>query len=91
MIIVSHSMEDIAKYASKVLVINQGEVFAYDSVESVFGMSFELEKMGLSIPVVTKMMLELKRKGYPVDTSAFAAEAAVKSLLPLLLKGGDKC
>ena len=86
-IIVSHSMEDIARYASKVLVLNEGEVYAYDTVNKVFKMSAELEMMGLSIPVVTKMMLKLNGEGYAVDTTAYTSEAAVASLLPLLKKG----
>lgn len=83
-IIVSHSMEDIAKYTSKVLVLNEGELFAFDTVENVFHMSEQLEQMGLAIPVVTKIMLELSKKGYNVNKDAFTSEAAVASLLPLL-------
>ena len=83
-IIVSHSMEDIAKYASKVLVLNEGEVFAYDSLEKVFMRAQELENMGLAIPVVTKIMQEISDKGYDVNRLAFTAEAAVSSLMKLL-------
>jgi len=90
-IIVSHSMEDIAKYASRVLVIKDGEVYAYGGVKEIFRMSDELETMGLSIPIVTKIMLELKRRGYAVDSSVFTVKSAVESLLPLLGKGGEKC
>lgn len=85
-IIVSHSMEDIAKYASKVLVLNEGEVFAYDAVEEVFKLSDALETMGLDIPVATRIMLELKRRGYDVDTSVYTPEGAADALLKKLSK-----
>ena len=91
-IIVSHSMEDIARYASKVLVINDGEIFACDTVQEIFKMSDALEGMGLSIPVVTKIMLELSRRGFEVDSSAFTAESAVSSILSLLRgEGSIRC
>ena len=89
-IIVSHSMEDIAKYASKVLVIKNGEIYACDAVQEIFKMSDALEGMGLSIPVVTKIMLELSRRGFDVDSSAFTTENAVRSLLSLLKAEGVK-
>lgn len=85
-IIVSHSMEDIARYATKVLVLNEGELYAYDKVENIFMLSEELEKMGLAIPVATRIMIQIGKKGYDVSQSVFTAEEAVESLLPLLRK-----
>ena len=89
-IIVSHSMDDIAKYAEKVIVINEGALFCYDRAEKVFEMSDELAKMGLAIPTVTNIMLKLKEKGFDLNTGVYTVEAAAKVLTAALLKGGGK-
>lgn len=88
-LLVSHSMEDVAKYADRVLVMNQARIFCYDKVQEVFSRAEELEKIGLNIPQITKIMLELSKKGYPVDPRVYTVEQAAAQLLPLLKKGGD--
>lgn len=88
-LLVSHSMEDIAKYAPKVLVMNKASVFAYDMVEAVFGRASELEKLGLSVPQVTKICMKLAEMGYPVPPDAYTVEQAKEHILSLLgRKGG---
>lgn len=61
-ILVSHSMEDIAKYCNNVLVMNKSKLFCFDSVDNVFKRGVELEKLGLSIPQVSKMFNKLGEK-----------------------------
>ncbi|MEG1985249.1 MAG: energy-coupling factor transporter ATPase [Oscillospiraceae bacterium] len=88
-ILVSHSMDDIAKYCNKVLVMNEGSLFAYDETAAVYSRSDELEKMGLAIPTVTGIMLALKRRGFDVDAGVYNVQDAVKAF-KCALKTGDK-
>ncbi|QEY34839.1 energy-coupling factor transporter ATPase [Caproiciproducens galactitolivorans] len=85
-LLVSHSMEDIARTADRVLVMNAGHAAMFDTTENVFACDRELEKMGLRVPQITKIMAVLKAKGYPVGT-ALTVEQALKELIPLLGKG----
>nr|WP_319489964.1 energy-coupling factor transporter ATPase [uncultured Caproiciproducens sp.] len=88
-LLVSHSMEDIARTADRVLVMNSGKVAMFDKTENVFARDTELEKMGLRVPQITKIMSALKTKGYPV-TTVLTIEQALRQLMPLLEKGGRK-
>ena len=91
-LLVSHSMEDIAKFASKVLVMNNAAVFTYDTVEAVFSRVEELADMGLSTPQITRVFYDLHKKGLPVSGKVFTVEAAKRELLKLLSKGdGGLC
>jgi len=86
-LIVSHSMEDVAKFAQKVLVMNQSRVFLYDTVEAVFSHAKELAQIGLAVPQITQVMMELAARGYDVDPNVYTVEAAKGQLLRLL-EGG---
>jgi len=86
-LLVTHSMEDVARVADRILVMDRGRVAMLDSVERVFSRAEELENMGLTIPAVTKILMLLKQQGVAVDTAAYTVETAVKQLLPLI--GGD--
>ena len=86
-LLVTHSMEDVARVADRVLVMDHGRAAMLDSVAAVFSRAEELERMGLSIPAVTKILLLLREKGVAVDTAAYTVEQAAAQLLPLL--GGD--
>ena len=88
-LVVSHSMEDISKISSKVLVMNDSHLAYYDTVDGVFSHSAELKEMGLNIPQLTELFLKLKAKGYDVSTDVYTMEKAESELLKLL-KGGDK-
>jgi energy-coupling factor transport system ATP-binding protein len=88
-ILVSHSMEDIARTADRVLVMNSSKVELFDTTEEVFSHDSELEQIGLRVPQITKIMSILKSKGYPVHT-VLTLEQALKQLMPLLSKGGRK-
>ena len=86
-LLVSHSMDDVARLADRVLVLEDGSVFDFDTMERVFKRSEELEKLGLSIPAVTSVMLELKRRGHNVDAGVYTLEDGARSLLGALGKG----
>lgn len=86
-IIISHSMEDVAKLATKVLVMNKGRVAAYGSVDEVYSRHTELVEMGLNIPQITSLFVRLKEKGYNVRTNIYSVEEGRKELLSIL-KGG---
>ena len=88
-LVVSHSMEDISKIASKVLVMNKGTLAYYDSVDEVFSHAEELREMGLNIPEITQIFMVLKEKGYDVDVNIYTHEKAKTELLRLL-KGGER-
>ncbi len=83
-ILVSHSMEDVAGYADRLIVMNNGEKAFDGSVREVFSHYKELEKMGLAAPQVTYIMNELKSRGLAVDTSAITIDEAKKSILKAL-------
>lgn len=89
-ILVSHSMEDIAKVASKVLVMNRGKVAMYDETDKVFAKSEELSEMGLNVPQVSKVFSILKSKGVPVSDGIFTVENGVKDIARLLKGGAAK-
>ena len=86
-ILVSHSMEDIARVADRVLVMNESKVFLFDETAKVFSHAKELEQIGLRVPQVTKIMMKLHENGYPVDPAVFTLEQAVKESLPLVQRG----
>lgn len=85
--LVSHSMEDVAAIADRVLVMNRGEVAMFDTTEAVFSRAEELEAMGLSVPSVTRIFAALRRRGYDVGGNVYTVEQAVARLLPLLKRG----
>ena len=92
-LIVSHSMEDVAKFARKVLVMNQSKVFLYDDTEAVFAHAQEIEQMGLAVPQVTRVFTRLAEMGYPVDPHTYTIQAAKQQVLDLFEqqeKGGKK-
>ena len=85
-ILVSHSMEDVAEYVDRLIVMNQGEVM-YDGVpKEVYAHYKELEAVGLAAPQVTYLMNELAGKGLPVDTGATTVKEAAQSILAALHK-----
>ena len=86
-ILVSHSMEDIARVADRVLVMNESKVFLFAETAKVFSHAKELEQIGLRVPQVTKIMMKLHENGYPVDPAVFTLEQAVKEILPLVQRG----
>ncbi len=83
-ILVSHSMEDVARYVQRIIVMNHGEVMFDDTPRNVFAHYKELEKIGLAAPQVTYLMHELKERGLSVNTEATTVEEARASLVEAL-------
>ncbi len=86
-IIISHSMEDMAVLADKLLVMNKGNLCMFDTVEKVFSRGNELRSIGLNVPIVTRVFAELKAMGIDVNENIFTVEAAVNELKRI--KAGD--
>ena len=87
-VLVSHSMEDIARYVGRIIVMNHGEVTFDDTPKKVFSHYKELEKICLGAPQITYIMHELKERGLDVDTTATTVEEAKESILHVLRGGG---
>ncbi|MCR5793196.1 MAG: energy-coupling factor transporter ATPase [Lachnospiraceae bacterium] len=79
-ILVSHSMEDVAKYAQRLLVMNRGRVVLDGAPQDIFPHYEEIEKIGLAAPQITYVMQSLKEAGLPVDTSITDLEQAVENI-----------
>ncbi len=79
-ILVSHSMEDVAMLCSKVLVMNKGRVAMYGSVSEVYSHGEELKEMGLNVPQITDVFLKLKASGVACRTDIFTVEEGVKEI-----------
>lgn len=88
-VLVSHSMEDIAKYVERLIVMNHGAVAFDGTPKSVFAHYKELEKMGLAAPQITYIMHALKEHGLEVDTEATTVEEAKETILAALRKSGS--
>lgn len=80
-ILVSHSMEDVAKYVDRIMVMNKGQLIYDDIPKIVFKHYKELEQVGLAAPEVTYIMNDLKKAGFQVDTEAITVEEARDSIL----------
>lgn len=83
-ILVSHSMEDVAKYVERIIVMNKGSVLFDDAPKAVFRHYKELEQVGLAAPQVTYIMQALKEKGLPVSTEATTVLEARDEILRAL-------
>lgn len=83
-LLVSHSMEDVAKFAGKILVMNKAKVFCYDEPPAVFGRAEEIEKMGLAVPQITRVFNALKQKGFNIAEDVYTVEYAKKHFLRYL-------
>lgn len=80
-VLVSHSMEDVAKYVERIIVMNQGSVMYDDTPKNVFRHYRQLEEVGLAAPQVTYLMHELKERGYAVSTDATTVAEAKQEIL----------
>lgn len=85
-ILVSHSMEDVAKYVERIIVMNRGKIMMDDAPKAVFKRYKELEEVGLAAPQVTYIMHALQEKGLPVDASVINVEEAKNEILRVLGK-----
>lgn len=97
-ILVTHSMEDVAAYANRLVVLDRGKIVMDGSPEKVFSREEDLEAIGLALPQVTKLMRTLRSKGMDVDPTALTVDQAFQSLksylearrpeVPSAMKGG---
>jgi energy-coupling factor transport system ATP-binding protein len=89
-ILVSHSMEDIARYADRIMVMNHGEKIYDGTPKEVFRHYKELEKVGLAAPQVTYIVHALRDHGVPVSEDVTTVAEAKAAILKVLKKGGDE-
>ena len=89
-ILVSHSMEDIAKYVDRIIVMNRGSMLFDDVPKKVFEHYQELEQVGLSAPQVTYIMHELREKGLEVPVNITTIEEATDAIVAALAKKNEK-
>ncbi len=79
-LLVSHSMEDVARFAQKILVMNKGEVFCYDTPPAVFARADEIAAIGLSVPQITKVFSMLRSRGIDIRGDVYTIEFAMKTI-----------
>ena len=87
-LLVSHSMEDIANIADRVLVMCGGNCVMFDDTQKVFSRAQELEQMGLRVPQITKITTELRKRGVPISEGILTVEEAFAEILAILKKEG---
>ncbi len=87
-LIVSHSMEDIAGFADKILVMNKSKLFCYDETEKVFARAEEISQIGLDVPQITRVFLKLKEQGLDFGKDVYTMEYAKNLLLKKLSERG---
>ncbi len=88
-LIVSHSMEDIAKIADRILVMNEGRVFCFDKTPEVFSRAEELERIGLAVPQVTRVIHRLNAMGFDLGEDVYTVKYAEGQILSRLKSGGE--
>ncbi len=85
-LLVSHSMEDIAHVADRIVVMSKSKLVMFDETQKVFARGDELEKIGLRIPQITKIMSQLRKRGVDVPEGILTVDSAVDYLLPFIKK-----
>lgn len=85
-ILVSHSMEDVAKYVDRIIVMNQGSIYLDDKPKEVFKHYKDLEEIGLAAPAVTYIMNYLAKEGFSVKTDATTIEEAYQEIMQGIFK-----
>lgn len=85
-ILVSHSMEDVAEYVDRIVVMNRGSVMMQGTPKDIFARSAELEAVGLCAPQITYAMERLKQEGLAVDASAYTVSQAVENIMKVVGK-----
>ena len=85
-ILVSHSMEDMATYCDRVVVMNQGQIYAEGTTDEVFLRADDLVSVGLDIPQIAHVAMRLRAMGIPLEGRLYTVEGVRDALLPLLKK-----
>ncbi len=89
-ILVSHSMDEIARNVDRILVLKNAHVLMQGTPAEVFARGEELLSAGLDVPQITRIAMELKRRGVDIDPAVYTVEALERQLLALR-KGGAGC
>ncbi|MBR1529539.1 MAG: energy-coupling factor transporter ATPase [Oscillospiraceae bacterium] len=90
-LLVSHSMEDVAEFTEKLLVMSKAKLFCYEDTYQVFRRAEELKQLGLRVPQIASVMQSLRKKGYDLPEDLYTVEAAKNAVLALLGKGAVQC
>lgn len=88
-LLVSHSMEDIVKYADKVIVMNKGGLFLYEETDKVFSHAAEITEIGLDVPQITRFASLLKACGIDIGNDVYTVERAKERILDMIKKRGE--
>ncbi len=86
LIIISHSMEDVAKYADRILVMKNGEIYMQGTVEEIFIQAEKLFDANLDLPQITKLFIELKKRGLVDSTDVYTVKYAKNEIEKLINK-----
>ena len=90
-LLVSHSMEDVARVADRILVMDHSHAKMLDTVDNVFSHADELQAIGLNVPHITKVFMGLRARGFDVPDNVYTVDKAAQILTDLLKsKGGDR-
>ena len=87
-LLVSHTMEDIARVADRIMVMNRGKLEMFAPTKEVFSRGEQLERFGLKVPQITRIMQQLRQKGFSVPEGVLTVDEAFEALLPMLKKEG---
>ncbi len=90
-LLVSHSMEDVAEFTEKLLVMSKAKLFCYEETYQVFRRADELKQLGLRVPQIASVMQTLRKKGYNLPEDLYTVESAKAAVLALLRKGAASC
>jgi energy-coupling factor transport system ATP-binding protein len=88
-IFITHSMEDIARIAGRLVVFSKGRIFMDGTPKEVFSRAEDLRSVGLDVPDITLVMMKLKKLGLPVDDTVYTVEQAKEELMKLKGRGKD--
>lgn len=88
-VLISHSMEDVARYAEKLIVLYKGKIAYEGTPREVFSHGTKLEEIGLAMPQIRYVMSALKEKGMPIDTDVLTVEEAANKLIKYLKEKGE--
>ena len=90
-LLVSHSMEDVAGFTEKLLVMSKAKLYCYDDTPAVFRRAEELQQMGLRIPQISSVMGRLRSRGVALPQDIYTVDQAKEAMLSLLRKGERTC
>jgi len=90
-LLVSHSMEDVAEFTEQLLVMSRAKLFCFEETYKVFRRADELKQLGLRVPQIASVMTELRKKGYDLPEDLYTVEKAKEAVLTLLRKGAASC